>query len=219
MLLLDQQDHGKTTLINLLPRLYDVTDGEVLVNDINVKDYKKEDLHNKLGYIPQKAVMFKGSVKSNISFGLKENKKPDENKITEAIVVSQAEEFVSKMEKGIDSNIAQDGTNISGGQKQRLAIARAIARNPEIYIFDDSFSALDYKTDYTLRKELKKYTGNSTNIIVGQRIGTIKNADKIIVLDDGKISGIGTHKELLKNNKIYQEIALSQLSKEEIENG
>ena len=210
---------GKTTLINLIPRLYDATDGEVLVDDINVKEYKKEELHNKLGYIPQRAIMFKGNVKTNIAFGKINNIKPDEEKIKEAIKVSQAEEFVSKMEKGINSEIAQEGTNISGGQKQRLAIARAIARNPEIYIFDDSFSALDYKTDFTLRKELKKYTGNSTNIIVGQRIGTIKDADKIIVLDDGRITGIGTHSELLKNNKIYQEIALSQLSKEEIENG
>ena len=209
---------GKSTLINLIPRFYDVTDGEVLVDGINVKEYKLESLHNKLGYIPQKAVMFNGTISSNISYGESNQKKPSKAKIKEAIKVAQAEEFVTKMEKSYDAHIAQGGTNISGGQKQRLSIARAIARDPEIYIFDDSFSALDYKTDATLRKELKKYTKESTTLIVAQRIGTIMNADKIIVLDSGKCVGIGTHKELLKKCKVYKEIALSQLSKEELEN-
>jgi len=208
---------GKSTLINLIPRFYDVTDGEVLVDGINVKDYKLEYLYNKIGYVPQKAVMFDGSINYNISFG-SANEKITKDKVKEAIKVAQAKDFVEKMEKGYDSHIAQSGTNISGGQKQRLAMARAIARNPEIYIFDDSFSALDYKTDSLLRKELKKYTKDSTNIIVAQRIGTIMNADKIIVLDNGECKGIGTHKELLKNCEVYKQIALSQLSKEELEN-
>ncbi len=209
---------GKSTLINLIPRFYDATDGEVLVDGINVKEYKLESLHNKLGYIPQKAVMFNGTISSNISYGESNQKKPSKTKIKEAIKVAQAEEFVTKMEKSYDAHIAQGGTNISGGQKQRLSIARAIARDPEIYIFDDSFSALDYKTDATLRKVLKKYTKESTILIVAQRIGTIMNADKIIVLDSGKCVGVGTHKELLKKCKVYKEIALSQLSKEELEN-
>ena len=205
---------GKSSLINLIPRFYDATEGEVLVDGINVKEYKLSTLYDKLGYISQKAFMFNGTVKSNVSYG----KKMSNEKIMEAIKVSQAEEFVSKMEKGIDSNIARGGSNVSGGQKQRLSIARAIAKNPEIYIFDDSFSALDYKTDKNLRKELKKYTKDSTSLIVAQRIGTIMNADKIIVLDKGRVVGKGTHKELLKNCDVYKEIALSQLSKEELEN-
>ncbi len=208
---------GKSTLINLVPRFYDVTDGEVLVDGINVKDYTLEALHNKLGYVPQKAVMFTGTVSSNVSYGesLKEITK---DKIKDAIKVAQGEEFVLKMPKSYESHIARGGTNISGGQKQRLAIARAIARDPEIYIFDDSFSALDYKTDLVLRKELKNYTKDATSMIVAQRIGTIINADKIVVLDKGECVGIGTHKELLKKCKVYKEIALSQLSKEELEN-
>lgn len=205
---------GKSSLINLIPRFYDATKGEVLVDGINVKEYKLSTLYDKLGYISQKAFMFNGTVKSNVSYG----KKISNEKIMEAIKVSQAEEFVSKMDKGIDSNIARGGSNVSGGQKQRLSIARAIAKNPEIYIFDDSFSALDYKTDKNLRKELKKYTKDSTSLIVAQRIGTIMNADKIIVLDKGRVVGKGTHKELLKNCDVYKEIALSQLSKEELEN-
>ena len=205
---------GKSSLINLIPRFYDATDGEVLVDGINVKEYKLSNLYDKLGYISQKAFMFNGTVKSNVSYG----KKISNEKIMEAIKVSQAEEFVSKMDNGIDSNIARGGSNISGGQKQRLSIARAVAKDPEIYIFDDSFSALDYKTDSMLRKELKKYTKNATTIIVAQRIGTIMNADKIIVLDKGRVVGIGTHKELLKSCEVYKEIALSQLSKEELEN-
>lgn len=207
---------GKSTLINLVPRFYDVTDGEVLVDGINVKDYKQEFLNNKLGYVPQKAVMFSGTVKSNIEYG-KSKKQKTIKKIEEAIEIAQATEFVSKMDNKYDSYIASGGTNVSGGQKQRLAIARAIARDPEIYIFDDSFSALDYKTDSVLRHELKKYTKNATSLIVAQRIGTIMNADKILVLDNGKCVGIGTHKELLKNCEIYKQIALSQLSKEELQ--
>lgn len=209
---------GKSTLINLVPRFYDVTDGEVLIDGINVKEYTEEALNNKLGYVPQKAVMFNGTVNYNISYGDNKNDVIDEEKIKEAAKIAQANEFIEKMDEKYETHIAQGGTNISGGQKQRIAIARAIARNPEIYIFDDSFSALDYKTDTILRKELKGYTKNATTLIVAQRIGTIINSDKIIVLDEGKIVGIGTHKELLKNCKVYKEIALSQLSKEELEN-
>ncbi len=209
---------GKSTLINLVPRFYDATDGEVLVDGINVKDYKKESLNNKIGYVPQKAVMFTGDVISNVSYGYNGKGKPTLKKVKEAIKVAQAEDFVTKMDKQYESHIARGGTNVSGGQKQRLAIARAIARDPEIYIFDDSFSALDYKTDSVLRKELKKYTKDATSMIVAQRIGTIIGADKIVVLDSGTMVGIGTHKELLKTCPIYREIALSQLSKEELEN-
>lgn len=209
---------GKSSLINLVPRFYDATDGEVLVDGVNVKDYALEDLHNKLGYVPQKAVMFTGSVKENVAYGTKNGKKPTTKKVEEAIEIAQASDFVLKMEDGINSHIARGGTNVSGGQKQRLAIARSIARDPEIYIFDDSFSALDYKTDAILRSELKKYTKDATSMIVAQRIGTIINADKIVVLDKGTCVGIGTHKELLKNCEVYKEIALSQLSKEELEN-
>ena len=208
---------GKSTLINLVPRFYDATEGEVLVDGINVKDYKLESLNNLIGYIPQKAVIFRGDVKSNVAYGEKNNTKPSLKKIKEAVKVAQAEDFVLKMADTYDAEIAQSGTNISGGQKQRLAIARAIARDSEIYIFDDSFSALDYKTDFTLRKELKKYTKDATNLIVAQRIGTIKDADKILVLNEGKLVGMGTHKELLKNCQIYKEIALSQLSEKELE--
>ena len=209
---------GKSSLINLVPRFYDATDGEVLVDGVNVKNYSLEELHNKLGYIPQKAVMFTGTVKSNVAYGSKNGKKPSDAKVKEAIKIAQAQDFVSKMEDGIASHISRGGTNVSGGQKQRLAIARSIARDPEIYIFDDSFSALDYKTDATLRSELKKYTKEATSMIVAQRIGTIINADKIVVLDKGTCVGIGTHQELLKNCEVYKEIALSQLSKEELEN-
>lgn len=209
---------GKSTLINLVPRFYDVTSGEVLVDGVNVKDYDQNSLHNILGYVPQKAVMFNGSVKYNVSYGENGKGKKNNKLIEEAIKVAQAEDFVTKMDDGYDSHIAQGGTNVSGGQKQRLAIARAIVRKPEIYIFDDSFSALDYKTDSVLRKELKKYTKDATSLIVAQRIGTILYADKIIVLDEGKCVGMGTHKELLKNCEVYREIALSQLSKEELEN-
>ena len=208
---------GKSTLISLVPRFYDATEGEVLVDGINVKEYSEEILNNKIGFVPQKAVMFNGTVLTNVAYGDNGKGKKTEEKIKEAIYVAQGKEFVEKMDDGYNSHIAQGGTNVSGGQKQRLAIARAIARDPEIYIFDDSFSALDYKTDSILRKELKKYTKEATSLIVAQRIGTILNADKIIVLDNGKCVGMGTHKELLKNCEVYKQIALSQLSEEELQ--
>ena len=208
---------GKSTLINLIVRFYDVTDGEILVDGVNVKDYKLEDLYNKIGYVPQKAVIFDGTVKSNIAYGDSKNVK-DEEKIRESALVAQAQEFILNMDDQYDTHIARGGTNVSGGQKQRLAIARAIAKDPEIYIFDDSFSALDYKTDLVLRQELKKYTKDATNLIVAQRIGTIMNADKILVLDNGDCVGMGTHKELLKSCDVYHQIALSQLSEEELNN-
>lgn len=210
---------GKSSLINLIPRFFDATEGEVLVDGVNIKEYSQEFLHNKLGYVPQRAVMFSGSVNYNVSYGDNGDKKASEDEVKKAVEIAQGKEFVEKMPEQYNAFIAQGGTNISGGQKQRLAIARAIARNPEIYIFDDSFSALDYKTDFMLRSELKKYTKDATMIIVAQRIGTILNADKILVLENGKCVGLGTHKELLKNCKVYQEIAYSQLSKEELENG
>ena len=209
---------GKSTLINLVPRFYDATEGAVLVDGMNVREYKQETLHNKLGYVPQKAVMFTGSVLDNVSYGDNGKGEISLEKVKEAVRVAQGKDFVEKMDGKYGAHIARGGTNVSGGQKQRLAIARAIARDPEIYIFDDSFSALDYKTDAILRKELRKYTKDATCMIVAQRIGTIINADKIVVLDEGKCVGIGTHKELLKSCEVYKEIALSQLSKEELEN-
>ena len=209
---------GKSTLINLIPRFYDVTSGEILVDGVNVKDYTQEFLHNKIGYISQKAVIFSDTIQNNVSYGDNGKENKTDEQIKKAIEVAQAKEFVEKMDNGYDTVMAEGGTNISGGQKQRLSIARAIAREPEIYIFDDSFSALDYKTDSILRRELKKYTKDTTTLIVAQRIGTIMNADKIIVLEDGKCVGQGTHKELLKNCEVYKQIALSQLSKEELEN-
>ena len=209
---------GKSTLINLIPRFYDATSGEILINGIDVRDYSFEYLNNIIGYVPQKAALFSGDILSNVSFGKNIDGKPSNKRIADALRVSQASEFVSKLEDGEKSHIAQGGTNISGGQKQRLSIARTIARNPEIYIFDDSFSALDYKTDSTLRRELREYTKDATVMIVAQRIGTILNADKIVVLDNGKCVGVGTHNELMKKCKVYKEIALSQVSKEELEN-
>ena len=206
---------GKSTLINLIPRFYDVTDGEILVDGVNVKNYKLHALHDKIGYVSQKAFMFDGTVLSNVAYGL-ENE--DLDNVKRSIDIAQATDFVTNMEGQYEAHIARGGTNVSGGQKQRLSIARAIAKNPEIYIFDDSFSALDYKTDSNLRKELKKNAKDATMIIVAQRIGTILNADKIIVLDKGKCVGMGTHKELLNNCEVYKEIAYSQLSKEELEN-
>ena len=207
---------GKSTLINLVPRFYDVTEGEVLVDGVNVKEYTLESLNNKLGYVSQRAVMFTGTVEENVSYGDNGKGKIKLDKVKEAIKVAQGKDFVEKMEGDYQAHIARGGTNVSGGQKQRLSIARAIARDPEIYIFDDSFSALDYKTDATLRKELKKYTKDATSMIVAQRIGTIIHADKIVVLDEGECVGIGTHKELLKTCEVYKEIALSQLSEEEL---
>ena len=209
---------GKSTLINLVPRFYDVTNGEILIDGINIKDMKLEFLHNKIGYVSQRAVLFKGTVKSNIQFGKNEYDELSDNEVWDAIKTSQAKDFVSKMENDINASIAQSGTNVSGGQKQRLSIARALARKPEIFIFDDAFSALDFKTDYMLRKELNEKYQDSTKLIVASRVGTILNADKIVVLDSGKCVGIGTHKDLLKTCNVYKEIALSQLSKEELEN-
>lgn len=206
---------GKSTIVNLIMRFYDATEGEILIDGKNIKEYKLETLYKKIGYVPQRAVMFNGSVKYNISYG---DKKVSEKDMKNAARVAQASEFIDKMPKGYDANVSSGGTNISGGQKQRLAIARAVAKDPEIFVFDDSFSALDYKTDYTLRKELKKNAKDKTNIIVAQRIGTILNADEIIVLENGFVKGCGTHAELLKKCKVYKEIALSQLSKEELEN-
>ena len=209
---------GKTTLINLIPRFYDATVGEVLVNGINVKEYKQNELRNRLGYVSQKAVLFTGSVSSNVAYGDNGRCNYSKKDIKKAIEIAQGTEFVEKMEGTYDASISQGGTNVSGGQKQRLSIARALCRRPEICIFDDSFSALDYKTDKKLRSVLKKETSGVTNLIVAQRIGTIIDADKIIVLDEGKIVGMGTHKELMKNCNVYQEIAYSQLSKEELAN-
>ena len=199
---------GKTTLINLIPRFYDATDGEVLVDGVNVKEYKQEFLYKKLGYVSQKAIIFNDSIKNNVGYGIEEI-----SEIKNAIEVAQAKEFVEKMEFGYDTNIAQNGTNISGGQKQRISIARAIAKNPEIYIFDDSFSALDYKTDSLLRKELKRTCKDSTILIVAQRVGTIMSADKIVVLDEGKIVGFGKHEDLMSNCEVYKQIAESQKKK------
>lgn len=208
---------GKSTLINLVPRFYDVTSGEILIDDINVKDYNLKTLHEKIGYVPQKAVIFNDSIMNNILYGDAGKKLTKEMGI-EASKIAQADDFITKMEKEYNSHIASGGTNVSGGQKQRISIARAIARKPEFYIFDDSFSALDYKTDYILRKALKENTSDVTSLIVAQRIGTIKDADLIVVLDNGKCVGMGTHKELLKSCEVYKEIAYSQLSKEELEN-
>lgn len=208
---------GKSTLINLVPRFFDATDGEVLIDGVNVKDYKMEALFNKIGYVPQKPVLFKGTVKSNVAYG--DNGSEEEyhiDQVKQAVEIAQGSDFVEKMEGEYEASIAQGGTNISGGQKQRLAIARAVCSKPEIYIFDDSFSALDYKTDRILRSVLKKETAGVTSLIVAQRIGTIMDADQIIVLDEGKIVGKGTHKELLRECTVYREIAMSQLSEEEL---
>ena len=206
---------GKSTLINLIPRFYDVTDGELLVDGVNIKDVDLHVLRDKIGFVPQKGVLFTGTIKENIKYG--NNKITDED-VDRALDVAQATEFVSKLKGGVDYDISQGGTNVSGGQKQRLSIARAIAKDPDIYVFDDSFSALDFKTDAKLRGELAKITKDKTVLIVAQRISTIMNADKIVVLDEGRVVGVGTHKELMKNCTVYKEIALSQLSKEELEN-
>lgn len=207
---------GKSTLIDLVPRFYDATEGEVLVDGINVKDYKLEELYNILGYVSQKSILFTGTINENVGFGKNKNGKPSEEEIQLAIKQAQAKDFVEKMPDKYNAHISQGGKNVSGGQKQRLSIARALARKSEILIFDDSFSALDYKTDKALRKTLNKDLKGTTSLIVAQRIGTIKNADQIIVLDNGNMVGKGKHEELLKNCPIYKEIALSQLSKEEL---
>lgn len=207
---------GKSTLIDLVPRFYDATEGEVLVDGVDVKNYKLEDLYNIVGYVAQRAVLFTGSINENVGFGESKKGKPSQEEIQLAIKQAQAKDFVEKMPDGYDSHISQGGKNVSGGQKQRLSIARAFARKSEILIFDDSFSALDYKTDKALRRTINKELKGTTCLIVAQRIGTIKNADKIIVLDNGNMVGIGKHEELLKNCPVYKEIALSQLSKEEL---
>ena len=207
---------GKSTVINLIPRFYDVTEGEVLVDGVNVRDYSQRSLRNKISYISQKATLFTGTVRSNIVYGDNGRKPADDDAVRSAVSTAQAAEFVDKLADGYDGYVAQGGSNLSGGQKQRISIARAIARDPEIFIFDDSFSALDYKTDRTLRKALDSECGDATRIIVAQRIGTIRDADRIIVLDEGKIVGMGRHDELMKNCEVYQQIALSQLSKEEL---
>jgi ATP-binding cassette subfamily B protein len=207
---------GKSTVVNLIPRFYDVTEGEVLVDGANVKKYTQKALRNKIGYVSQKATLFSGSIRSNIAFGDNGKNAPDEKTVKDAVATAQATEFVEKMENTYDGYIAQGGANLSGGQKQRISIARAIARKPEILIFDDSFSALDYKTDRILRKELDAKCKNTTRMIVAQRIGTIRDADKIIVLDEGKIVGMGKHEDLMETCDVYRQIALSQLSKEEL---
>ncbi len=207
---------GKSTLVNLIPRFYDATEGEVLVDGIDVREYSQAALRDKLGYVPQRAVLFSGTVESNVAYGDNGREAPNGAEVSRAVSLAQASEFVEKMDGGLATRISQGGTNVSGGQKQRLSIARAICRNPEIYIFDDSFSALDYKTDRTLRAALNDQLGEATKIIVAQRIGTIRNADKIIVLDEGRVVGTGTHDELMRSCRTYQEIARSQLSEEEL---
>ncbi|WP_169082522.1 ABC transporter ATP-binding protein [Paenibacillus sp. PL91] len=210
---------GKSTMMNLIPRFYDVTDGEVLVGGMNVKEYALRDLHNKLGYVPQKAVLFSGTVTSNVAYGDNGRVAGSADDVKKAIAIAKGQEFVEKLDGGYEGSISQGGSNLSGGQKQRLSIARAVYRKPDIYIFDDSFSALDYKTDRQLRSMLNQETAGATNLIVGQRIGTIKDADLILVLDEGKIVGRGTHQELLQTCEVYRQIANSQLSKEELEIG
>lgn len=209
---------GKSTLINLIPRFYDATEGEVLVDGVNVKEYTQHQLHHRIGYIAQKAVLFKGTIKSNIEFGFDSDHEMTDEWVTRALTIAQGKDILDKEEKGLYTEVAQGGTNFSGGQKQRISIARAIAKDPKIYIFDDSFSALDYKTDKTLRATLKKETQNATTLIVAQRIGTVRDADQIIVLDEGKAVGIGTHDELMQTCEVYREIAYSQLSEEELAN-
>ena len=210
---------GKSTLVNLIPRFYDVSSGQILVDGVDVQDYNLEDLRNKVGYIPQKAVLFSGDVKGNLDFGKSKESPLSEPAMWQALELAQSKNFIEDKEAGLSSEVAQGGTNFSGGQRQRLAIARALARKPEILIFDDSFSALDYKTDRILRQELAEKTQSLTKLIVAQRISTIMDADLILVLDQGKVVGQGTHKELLATNEVYQEIAYSQLSKEELEDG
>jgi len=209
---------GKSTTMNLIPRLYDTTKGQVLVDGVDVKDYSIADLNNKIGYIPQKAVLFSGSIRSNLNFGStgqKNDNKSDQD-LYQALDIAQSRDFVEGKDQQLDAKVAQHGDNFSGGQKQRLAIARAIARKPEILLFDDSFSALDYETDKKLRTALKEQAAQTTKVIIAQRISTIMDADLILVLDNGRVVGQGTHEELLKNNEVYQEIAYSQLSKEEL---
>ena len=199
--------------MGLIPRFYDVQEGEVLVDGVNVKDYDLKDLRRKIGYVPQKALLFKGTIAENIRFG---DDSANDERVREAAAIAQSTDFIEDKPDGFDSPIAQGGSNVSGGQRQRLAIARAIVRKPEIYVFDDSFSALDFKTDSALRQALAKETGAATVVIVAQRVSTIMNADRIIVMDEGKVMGMGTHRELLKTCETYQEIVRSQLSEEEM---
>ena len=206
---------GKSTLVNLIPRFFDVTKGRILVDGVDIRNLKLHDLRERIGYVPQKAVLFSGTIDSNIRYGKEE---ATEAEVKKAAQIAQAWEFIEEKEDGVNSSIAQGGTNVSGGQKQRLSIARAIAKEPEIYIFDDSFSALDYKTDVVLRRALKQETKDATTLIVAQRISTILHADKILVLDEGRVVGQGTHKELLKSCQVYRQIAMSQLSEEELAN-
>lgn len=204
---------GKSTIVNLVPRFFDVTSGELCVDGVNIKDVSQSSLRSKIGFVPQKGMLFSGTIESNIKYS---DITMSDEKMYEAARIAQAKGFIEEKEDGYKFVISQGGTNVSGGQKQRLSIARAIAADPEIYIFDDSFSALDYNTDKKLREELKKVTQNKTVIIVAQRINTILNADKIVVLDEGKIAGIGNHEELIKSCDVYKQIALSQLSEEEL---
>jgi ATP-binding cassette subfamily B protein len=207
---------GKSTLINLIPRFFDTTEGEVLINGVDIRDYELESLYNKIGYVPQQAVLFKGTVESNVAFGENGGQGYSIEEVKKAVSIAQGTDFVENMDGEYKAAVSQGGMNMSGGQKQRLAIARAVCRQPEIYLFDDSFSALDYRTDRALRSELKRETAGITSLIVAQRIGTIMDADQIIVLEEGKIVGTGTHKELLRDCAIYKEIAISQLSEEEL---
>jgi ATP-binding cassette subfamily B protein len=200
-------------VINLIPRFYDVSKGQILIDEVDIRDVTQSDLRDRIGYVPQKGTLFSGTIKSNLLYADPAAEQPT---LVESLEIAQASEFVFSDEEGMDSEISQGGTNVSGGQKQRLAIARALVKKPPIYIFDDSFSALDFKTDSTLRRELKRRTGESTVMIVTQRVATVKNADQIIVLDEGKVVGKGTHQELMKDCETYQEIASSQLSEEEL---
>lgn len=209
---------GKSTLINLVPRFFDATEGQVLVDGIDVKEYTQKDLRSRIGYISQKATLFKGTLRSNVAYGDYGDEVVDDDRVIHALTVAQGKDIIAKTEEGLDQVVAQSGTNFSGGQKQRISIARAVCKHPEIFIFDDSFSALDYKTDKVLRSELKKETNGATILIVAQRIGTVKDADLIVVLDEGKVVGEGTHKELLQSCEVYQQIAYSQLSEEELAN-
>ncbi len=213
---MEAQDLGKSTVVNLIPRFYDVTNGELLVDGVNVKDVPQKELRKRIGFVPQKGVLFSGTIKSNIKYG---NDDISDEEMKKAALISQSLEFIDNKEEGFDREIAQGGNNVSGGQKQRLSIARALAIDPEIIVFDDSFSALDFKTDSKLREELASKTKGKTIIIVAQRINTIINADQIIVMDEGKIVGIGKHEDLLNNCKEYQEIAYSQFSEEELKGG
>lgn len=208
---------GKSTVINLIPRFYDATEGQVLIDGVDVREYSQKALRNKIGYVSQKATLFTGTIRSNVAYGDNGREPISEDEVKKAVATAQAADFVEHMDGTYEGYVAQGGANLSGGQKQRISIARAIARKPEIFIFDDSFSALDYKTDRTLRKALDEECKDATRIIVAQRIGTIRDADNIIVLDEGRIAGMGKHGELMQNCEVYQQIALSQLSKEELE--